>query len=371
MKVAIDFREGARQQRAGKGEYVFELTRHLLDALPGDVQVILLLESGQSSPFPAHRCTVKTFPRRLGLWHWTVACWLTIFRPVDAYWASSSVIVPALAFRVRMITTIFDFSAWRFPSKHHRLATLLERSFAGLAYRRSSHLLAISEFTKQEAVRWIDLNPDRITVTPLAIDHSIFLPRHLSLSVTTTLRTKYHLPERFILYLGTLEPRKNLLRLIAAFSQTKASISPTKLVLAGSPGWFSEKIIAAAKRDPDIVLPGYISAADRPLLYNLASVFAFPSLYEGFGMPPLEAMASGVPVIVSTTASLPEVVGEAALMVDPKDTPALAAALHQLCRSEAEQGRLRQAGLSRAHQFTWGRTALLTSQIIIQYGKSR
>ena len=369
MKIAIDFREGAELQRAGKGEYVFEVTRHLPQALPAGHEIILVIESGQTIPPELSNYRTQVFPHWFGLWHILVAAWLTLLRPADLYWASTSVIVPALAWGVPTITTIFDFSAWRFTWHHHRLATIVERVLARVAYRRSRHLLAISEFTKQEANHWLNIPARRITVTPLAVDHASFRPRKLSSSEAQTLRSRYHLPEKFILYLGTLEPRKNLSRLIQAYGMIQDKIVPTKLVLAGVPGWFSESILSRAKQNPNVYLPGHIARSDRPLLYNLADAFAFPSLYEGFGLPPLEAMASGVPVIAGNVASLPEVVGEAGVLVAPKNIDALSLALIEvLVPGHATQ--LREAGLVRAQLFTWQQTAKLTAQVFTNHDNS-
>jgi glycosyltransferase involved in cell wall biosynthesis len=175
------------------------------------------------------------------------------------------------------------------------------------------------------------------------------------------LRQSMGLTAPFILTLGMMEPRKNWQGLIQAYSQARARHRlPHQLVLAGPRGWLWESIIDERERSPfrnDVVLVGFVPDADLPALYTAADVFAFPSFYEGFGLPPLEAMACGTPVVVSNAASLPEVVGDAALKVPPDDVDALAEALAQLVLDEALRARLRAAALERAATFTWTRAA--------------
>ena len=160
----------------------------------------------------------------------------------------------------------------------------------------------------------------------------------------------------FILGLGTLEPRKNLPRLIEAFGRLKAGGAAHLLALAGGKGWLYDPIFSQVERlglREAVRFLGYVADDDLPALYSLADAFAFPSLYEGFGLPPLEALACGAPTVVSTSSSLPEVVGDAALLVPPTDVDALADALHRLVSDEALRARLREAGPLQARQFTW------------------
>jgi glycosyltransferase involved in cell wall biosynthesis len=179
-----------------------------------------------------------------------------------------------------------------------------------------------------------------------------------------TFRRARGLPERFILYLGTLEPRKNVVTLLLAYSRLRADWRPApKLVLAGARGWLFEDVFKTIDQlglTEHVLLPGFVPADEQALWYNAAAVFAYPSLYEGFGLPPLEAMACGTPVVVSNATSLPEVVGQAGLLVHPTDDGALALALRQALEDDRLASDLRQAGLERAAQFSWRRMALET-----------
>ncbi len=356
--IAVDFREATRPTRAGKGEYVYQLVRAWLEQ-GFDAELILLIATGQTVELPFGRWREQSFAGGL-LWHWRVARWLA-HRPVDVYLASLSLIVPAISRAVPVVTTLFDFSAWRYPGTHLSRTVWLEKLFARTAVARSVHLLAISEFTKREAVALFGVRPDKITVTPMAAATQ-FRP----LPPDESIRARYHLPDKFILYLGTIEPRKNLLTLIAAFNRIRSQLADVSLVLAGGEGWRANAILRLA--DARIIFPGYIEAADRPALYGMAEVFVFPSLYEGFGIPPLEAMACGVPTIVSDRASLPEVVGGAAVQVPAANPEALARALLETLNSPTRRAALRQQGLARARHFTWARTAQLTWEILKRYG---
>jgi glycosyltransferase involved in cell wall biosynthesis len=173
-------------------------------------------------------------------------------------------------------------------------------------------------------------------------------------------RKRYNLPPRFILGLGTLQPRKNFTRLIEAYSLLVTRHPSLRLVIAGGKGWLYEEIFATVERlglADKVVFPGFVADGDLPALYNLADLFVFPSLYEGFGLPPLEALACGTPVITSDASSLPEVVGEAGPMVEATDVEALAEAMKRVLEDDALQERMIAQGLEQARKFTWKKAA--------------
>ncbi|MBY0371821.1 glycosyltransferase family 4 protein, partial [bacterium] len=223
--------------------------------------------------------------------------------------------------------------------------------------RRSDHLIAISEFTKNEIVRVFQTNPAKITVVYPGLD-PVFYPR--SEGETAAARAKYELPENYLLFTGTLEPRKNLgglLDVYLALPRALRELHP--LVLAGGRGWkdtaLRERIESA--RAEGVYTPGYIDEADLPALYTGAWAFAYPSFYEGFGLPPLEAMACGTPTLVSNRASLPEAVGGAALAIDPDDKLAFQEALTDLLQNASLREDLRRKGFENTKRFDWDRSA--------------
>ncbi|MDD5606014.1 MAG: glycosyltransferase family 1 protein [Patescibacteria group bacterium] len=364
MKILIDFREGAATRRAGKGEYARQLVLEMVKQVK-DAELILLTYPGQTLHLPKGNWRQKAIGGGKILWHLWVWLWCEIAKPADVYFASTSAIVPALLRRMPVVMTIFDFTVWRFPATHLSHAVRLEKIFLPLALKSAKHLLAISDFTRQEAQALFRVPAHKVTTTLLGVNEH-YRPVALKVSTKKQLKKRYKLPDNFVLYLGTLEPRKNLPILISAFQSLKSQFPDTRLVLAGSLGWQSQQLQTLLT--DDIVVTGFIRDADQVAVYNLAQLFVFPSLYEGFGMPPLEAMACGVPTIVSNQASLPEVVGSAAIQVPPTQTDKLTDAIKRILSSPNLQRQLSRAGRKRALEFSWRSTAQKTLEILKRYG---
>jgi glycosyltransferase involved in cell wall biosynthesis len=367
MKVLVDFREGAKEQRAGKGEYVRQLVMAMIKQT-ADIEMVLLVQTGQIVDLPRGNWKVKSFGGGRIFWHFLVGLWCEICQPADLYFATTSVIIPAFLIRVPSVVTIFDFTTWRYPAGHIDWVVRLEKMLLPLALWRSSHILSISNFTSREAQKLFNTPQKKITTTLLGVG-SEFKPFKVTSQDASRLKKAYNLPEKFVLYLGTLEPRKNIPFLILAFNSIKEKHPGVMLVLAGNLGWQSKEIEMVLTQD--IVVTGYIKEADKPALYNMAEVFIFPSLYEGFGMPPLEAMACGVPTIVSDQASLPEVVRHGALTIDISSIKPLAYTLGQILSSVDLQDSLGLSGISRAHELTWESTAERTMEVLKLYGPRR
>jgi glycosyltransferase involved in cell wall biosynthesis len=275
------------------------------------------------------------------------------------------------------VVTLYDVIPRRFPGEVSRRARILFDLLTRLSIRASERVIAISASARADLVAAYGIPADRIAVTPLAADPRF---RPLPPTAITALRVKYGLSEQYVLSLASNKPHKNLPRLIAAWAEIAASRTSTvgavacPLVVAGhwDPRYQQARRIVAERRLEAAVrfLPD-VAEADLPALYGGALLFVFPSLYEGFGLPPLEAMACGTPVICSNTSSMPEVVGDSALLVDPTDVDGIAAGLARLIDDAALRAKLRAAGLQRAAGFSWARTATTTLAVYEQAGRER
>ena len=241
---------------------------------------------------------------------------------------------------------------------------LTHRTLVRWVAKRAGHIITDSECTRRDVIEQYRVPPDRVTTVYLAAGNA-FRPVE-DTEQLWAVREKFGLPDDFILYVGTLEPRKNLVRLIGAYKRALPSLGGIPLVIGGGLGWKYDEILRAAN-DPSLEgrvrLLGRVPDDDLPALYNLATVFVFPSLYEGFGLPVLEAMACGTPVITSRTSSLPEVAGAAGLLVDPLDEDEIARAMVDVVSQKCLRSALSREGLAQAAKFSWQRCAQETLEV--------
>jgi alpha-1,3-rhamnosyl/mannosyltransferase len=260
---------------------------------------------------------------------------------------------------VSTVLTVYDLIPLLFPQHSTARARLLFRWATMLALRTAHHVIAISEAACSDLLRYFTIPAHKVTVVPLAAE-ATFRPQPPE--AIAAIRARYGLPEHYALYLGSNKPHKNLPRLVEAWSRLTPHVSRFTLLIAGAwdPRYPEPRQRAEALGLDSIIWLGPIPEADLPALYSGATLFVFPSLYEGFGLPVLEAMACGVPVVCSNTSSLPEVAGEAAQLVDPLDVEAWAEAIRRLWEDENLRRELREKGLAQAARFSWGRTALET-----------
>lgn len=232
--------------------------------------------------------------------------------------------------------------------------------------KRADKIITISEFSKKEIVKYLNIPEDKISVMFCGVDRSIYNPNYSKEKVKEIIQ-KYKIGSEYILYLGTLEPRKNIVRLIHAYSQLKKeNVDTPKLVLAGRKGWMYKEVFETVKNldlEGAVIFTGYINENDAPKLIKGAKMLVFPSLYEGFGMPPLEAMACGTPVLVSNAASLPEVVGDAGLQVDPFSIDDIKNGIKLLLEDEIKRSELSLKGIERAKLFTWDKSVEIVQKV--------
>ncbi len=368
-RIGIDYTAAVHQQ-AGIGRYVRHITGALADVLAAGPQapaVRLLVQGARpaSLPAPPDGFTYRRAPlseRTLArIWH-RLSLPLpveTFTGRVDLFHGMDFTLPPTLS-GTRTAVTVYDLAYERtpddtMPGMQAYLARVVPQAVA-----RADRVIAISEATKADIVELYGADPAKVAVVVPGVD-ARFNPQHED-GERRRIRAKYGLPGGdFLLTVGTLQPRKNHARLVEAYARAlEETNSEVPLVIAGARGWAYGAVHDAIGEQGlagHVIFPGFVDDADLPALYRTALAVAYPSLYEGFGLPVAEAMACGTPVVTSNVSSLPEAAGDAALLVDPLDTDALADALVRLLTDDALRDDLRARGLAQAAKFTWEHAA--------------
>ncbi len=375
MTICLDL-SAAAQERAGLGRYAASLGQALLTlGVPLTAFVNDLRESRLAKPLS----DLPTRSVHLGRKPWRLRAAVTYFGgpSLDGVFAGTSVfhatehLLPRLK-RVPSVFTLHDLAYLRLPQYH----LLQNRLFLTLMMPRflaqADQIIAISDSTRRDILLHYHLDPAKIVVVSEGVE-----PRFAPAAAGDRLdaiRSTFNLPARFILFVGTIEPRKNLPTLLEAYNALRTKHPDVGLVIAGSKGWLYQSFFDRLKSLglQDVVrLTGFVADDQLPTLLNAAEVFAFPSSFEGFGLPPLEAMACGVPVVCSNASSLPEVVGEAGLLVPPDDPRAWAEALDRVLSDPGLRLDLRSRGLAQARRFTWEAAARQTLAVYQRAAEAR
>ena len=352
---------GRNYRRTGVSRYIDELARHLAHDPGQDELIAYVSRSFEPSGWDHVRLRRAWFPVekppvRIG-WEAAVLPFATLRDRLAVYHGTVNTLPAGI--RAATAVTVHDLAFLHYPeqitAKRYQYLKRMIRYSVG----RADVVLVPSEATRADVVESFRFDPDRVVVTPLGVDPR-FSPA--AGSAIEAVRELYALQRPYILSVGTLEPRKNLPMLVRAFAALRNQF-PHDLVLAGPEGWLMDEIertIAESGIADRVRRIGFVEDRALVALYSGSDLVAIPSLYEGFGLPVLEAMASGAPVLTSKVSSLPEVAGEAALLVDPANLDSVTDGLRQLLASDSLRARLRLAGPAQAAQFTWERTAALT-----------
>ena len=364
MAIYIDV-AAAVHGRAGLGRYAGSLAQALVAKAPE--RFAIFFNRGGDVPPGSPLRGLEGVPARsvrAGYKPWRMAVWLgqlgglsfeRLLPDAELYHATEHLLMPLR--QVPSVLTVHDLIFRLFPEHHKRLNYWYLNAALPLYCRRASAIIAVSQATKRDLVRLYGLDPGKITVI-----HEAAAPHFAPASPAQMagVRARYGLPDDYLLHVGTIEPRKNLNRLLEAAYGLRRAGHDIRLVMVGSRGWlyesFFQRLEELALGDA-VILPGYVPDSDLAAIYSGAKLVAVPSLYEGFGLPVLEAMACGAPVVCSNTSSLPEVGGQAARYFDPTDVGAMADTILAVWRDAALRETMRHDGLAQAAKFSWTRAA--------------
>jgi glycosyltransferase involved in cell wall biosynthesis len=366
MLIGIDASRATAARRTGTENYSLHLIRELVALAPAHRFRLYFNQAPQPGLIPdGAEERVIPLPR---LWTHGRLAWEMAVRPPDLLFVPSHVL--PLVHPRRSVATVHDLGYVHYPQTH----TLWQNTYLRWSTRHNAHsaarVLADSQATRRDLIDAYGIAPRKAVVVYPGRDES--LARVADPAAVAATAARYGISGPYLLYVGTLHPRKNLARLVQAFATAAGGLDRgLQLVLAGQKGWMFGEILAQVRSsgmEGRVVFPGYIPEQDLAALLSGALAFVYPSLYEGFGLPVLEAMACGTAVLCSNASSLPEVAGDAALLVDPLDTAALAAGLRRIATDESLRHSLALRGLEQVQRFSWRRCAHETLAVLEEVG---
>jgi glycosyltransferase involved in cell wall biosynthesis len=365
----LSFREGYRQ--AGVSRYIEYLLRNLPDVLDPADELAAFAGSAARNPV-----RLRDLPASI---HWQWSRWPTSKIPMRILWEQIAapvvmtrqrvdlihgpVNVVPLASRRPVVVTIHDLAFLEYPEQYPRLQRRYLKAMTSASARRSTRVITVSNFTRTDVAARLGVDESKIVSIPNGVSEE-FLPLQQTAELTR-FREDKRLPAEFLLFIGTLQPRKNLVGLLRAYARLDGE-NRLPLYVVGGEGWMYSDIFDEVNRlgiSKEVHFPGYAASETLPLWYSAATAFIYPSFYEGFGLPVLEAMACGTPVITSNRTSLPEVVGDAGILVDPGDPDDMANAIRRMLADTAFRETLARKGQTQAQRYTWQRTARETAAV--------
>lgn len=349
-------------QRSGIGNYVYELAKRFKNdnALQFSGNVFNFVNRNDNASgldgikIPISICNIFSYGVYRRLWHWLPVRYNQLFSVnADLSLFFNYIVPPRISGKV--LTTIHDLTWLRYPETMDKKNLQRIEKDINYSINRADKILTVSGFSKQEMISLLKLPAEQIVVVPCAAGE---MPESADFA---EIANKYNLAKPYLLYVGNIEPRKNLSRLLQAFDLLKSEQGIAhKLVIAGGSGWGNGEFQQAVQKmqySADVVQVGYVEAALKRALYENAAAFVFPSLYEGFGIPPLEAMSCGCPVVCAKAASLPEVVGDAAELMEPLSVQSIAAGIWRVIGSEQRSAELVYLGYEQARKYSWDKSA--------------
>lgn len=363
MRIGIDAHAIGSQQ-SGNETYYEQLLKHLAD-IPtnGARYVVYYTNLAGAARIPAsEKFHLKRLWPTTPFWRVPVGFPLEFRRDkLDVFHAQY--IIPPFC-NCKTVTTIPDIAYEHYPEFFTAWYRLRSQALIRRSAQRANHIITVSEYSKKDISRTYDIDPAKITVTYEGAGPDFF-PRN-KVESQERVKKQYGISPPFLVYVGRIQERKNLRRMLSAYARLKRELSDQKLVLVGKKDWMSESIEAHLKAldlSDIVTLTGYVPSTDLPLFYSAAEAFVYPSVFEGFGLPVIEAMACGVPVLTSYGSSLEEIAGGAALLVDPLSEESIANGLRKIVGDSSLRDNLGRAGLARSAAFSFKNTAEQTAEV--------
>ena len=363
MIIGLDGNEANVKNRVGSGKYAFELLRQFSQNKEHQFMVYLKEKPLPDLPNEAQNFKYMVFGPRKMWTQFALPIKLTLSSKLDVFFSLGHY-GPRFS-KVRYCITIFDLSYLHYPNLFNRDDLYQLKNWSSYSIKNSAHIFAISQSTKNDIVHSYGVNPSKVTVTHMGYDERRFKPQ--SKAKITKAKKKYKIEGDYIIFVGTLQPRKNIERLIEAFHKLvrnpKFEFRNYQLVIVGRRGWLYDSILEIVKKiniEDKVTFTGYVSDPDLSALISGAKAYVLPSLWEGFGIPVIEAQACGTPAVVSNTSSLPEVVGNSAVLVDPENVNSIADGIKKVLTNEELRRDLIKKGYANAKRFSWQKCAQQT-----------
>lgn len=355
MKIAIDIRS-AGGEKAGKGWFTFNIVRNLLK-IDKKNEYILYCSDFVAGFEEFKNARQKRIMGKSILWHINTA--IDVYKEkANIFFAPTSFIIPILLPKsTKSIVVVHDLVAFLFPKTHNKKAVFIEKLLLKTALKKAYKIVTVSKNTKKDVIEKFAIDEQKIEVIYCSAGEGYGKVKE---EILKEFAEKTNLPNKFFLAVGTIEPRKNYVNLIKAFALIRERFPEYYLIIVGKNGWEFESVYEEIKRNylqKYVHILGYLSEKSLVNLYNLAEALVFPSFYEGFGIPPLEAMKSHCPVISSCTSSLPEVVGDSALLIDPESPSQIAEAMVKIIIDQDLKNSLKEKGLKQSEKFSWEASA--------------
>ena len=376
MRILIDFSQ-IPIQKTGVGTYAVNLIQQLSSLHTGDRDIFFILLQDDERVFdtltnnrfvfiPVKSRIFRKFLPRFCLEQILIP-WLIYKHQIDVL-HSLHYSFPIAVFSAKKVVTIHDMTFFLFPEHHLPLKRYYFRFWITMAALFADHLVTVSESTRNDLYSYHRQVRSRVTVIPHSCEPEVLPANHEE--IIQRVRQKYSMPQDYLLFVGTIEPRKNLCRLISAFERLALEIPDCSLVIVGQKGWGNEDLELAFQKSTArdrIIFTGFIPEMEKYLLLRHARLFVYPSIYEGFGLPVLEALRFGIPTVTSDTSSLPEVAGDAALTVDPFSVEAIYNAMKTILTDEQLYACLQRKAIRRSRLFSWEQTAEKTLRVYHSY----